>query len=161
VATSEGNTVRSLGAARRRFAIALCALAVACGSGTAPTPAGYAGEWSGTTAQGRSIAFTISADETVTTLTIAHDFSGCSGSQTFSNLKLNIAPQVMCIPGPCTGSVTSFRAFGYSSGNRLEGPSTDINAVFMSTSRAEGTVNFRNYSGCGSAIGVAWSATRR
>jgi len=141
--------------------IALCTLAGACGSGTAPTPAGYTGQWSGTTAQGGAIAFTISPDEVVTTMTVAHNFSGCSGSQTFSNLNLNIAPNVMCIPGPCTGPLTSFRAFGYSSGNRLDGPSTDINGVFMSTSRAEGTVNFRNYSGCGSAIGVAWSATRR
>src|SRR5713101_2725466 len=60
--------------------IFLCALAGACGSGTAPTPAGYAGQWIGTTAQGRSIAFTISADEAVTTITVAHDFNGCSGS---------------------------------------------------------------------------------
>jgi len=141
--------------------IVLCALAGACRNGTGPTPAGYAGQWSGTTAQGRSIAFTISPDEIVTTITVAHDFNGCSGSQTFSNLSLSIAPKVMCIPGPCALPVTSFRAFGYTSGNPIEGPSTDVNAVFPSTSSAEGTVNFRSYPGCGNAIGVAWTATKR
>jgi hypothetical protein len=142
-------------------AIVLCALAVACSSGTAPTSTGYAGQWSGTTAQGRSITFTISPDETVTTITVAHDFNGCSGSQTFSNLSLSIAPNVMCIPGPCAPSIASYRAFGYTSGDRIEGPSTGINALFPSPNRAEGTVSFRNYPGCGSVIGIAWSAARR
>lgn len=141
--------------------IALCALAGACGSSTAPTSARYAGEWSGTTAQGRPIAFTISSAEAVTTITLGHDFSGCSGSQTFSNLSLNIAPDVVCIPGPCPTPVSSYRAFHYTSGNRIDGPSTDINGLFVSPERAEGTVNFRSYPVCGSAIGVTWSATRR
>ena len=141
--------------------IALCAFAGACGSATTPTPVGYAGQWSGTTAHGRSIAFTISADEAVTAITVAHDFNGCSGSQTFSNLSLNIAPNVICIPGPCTGSLASFRTFAYMSGDRIEAPSTEVHAVFPSTTSAEGTVNFRSYPGCGSATGVAWTATRR
>jgi hypothetical protein len=139
----------------------LCTLAGACGSGTAPTPAGYEGQWNGTTAQGSPITFTISPDEAVTTITVAHNFSGCSGSQTFSNLSLSIAPTVICIPGPCTGSLASFRTFAYMSGDRIEGPSTEVHAVFPSTSSAEGTVNFRSYPGCGSAIGVAWAAARR
>jgi hypothetical protein len=106
------------------------------------------------------IVFTISADEAVTTITVAHSFNGCSGSETFSNLSLSIAPDVICVPGPCTGSVTSFRRFAFASGNRVEGPSIDVNALFSSASSAEGTVNFRSYPGCGSATGVAWTATR-
>jgi hypothetical protein len=141
--------------------IAVCALAGACGSSTGPTSAGYAGQWSGTTAHGRSITFTISPDEAVTTITVDHDFNGCSGSQTFSNLSISIAPNVTCIPGPCGPSVGSYRAFGFASGNRIEGPSTDLSGLFPSTNRAEGLVNFRNYPGCGSATGVAWTATRR
>jgi hypothetical protein len=57
--------------------------------------------------------------------------------------------------------VTSFRRFGFASGNRAEGPSIDVNALFPSTSSAEGTVNFHNYPGCGNATGVGWTATRR
>ena|SRR5437867_1851879 len=145
----------------RCLVIALCTLAGACQDPTVPTPAGYAGQWSGTTAQGRPIAFTISPDEAVTAITLGHDFNGCSGLQTFSGLSLNIAPRIECIPGPCPASVLSYRAFGYSSGNPIEGPSTNVNAVFLSSARAEGTVNFRSFPGCGSAIGVSWAATRR
>jgi hypothetical protein len=142
-------------------AVALFALTVACESSTAPSSDGYAGQWNGTTAQGRAITFTISAAEAVTTITIGHEFNGCSGSQTFSGLSLSIAPQVQCIPGPCPSSVSSFRSFHYAAGDRLDGPSTDLNALFVSNARAEGTLNFRSYPGCGSAIGVPWSATRR
>ena len=144
----------------RFLAIALCGLA-ACAAPTAPTSTSYAGEWSGTTAQGRPLVFTISPAEAVTTITVGHEFNGCSGSQTFSGLSLNIAPQIQCIPGPCSPSLLSYRGFGYGSGNSVEGPSTAVNAVFLSSARAEGTVNFRNYPGCGDAIGVSWTATRR
>jgi hypothetical protein len=139
---------------------ALCAVAAACHSPTAATP-GYAGEWAGTTAQGRPIAFTISPGEAVTSITVGHDFNGCSGAQTFSDLSLNIVPNVQCIPGPCPASLQSYRGFGYTSGNPFQGPSTDVNAVFFSVTSAQGSINFRSFPGCGSAIGVAWSATRR
>jgi hypothetical protein len=142
--------------------IAFCALVSACGSPSGPTGRGsYAGQWSGTTAQGRMVAFTISADETITTITLGHDFNGCSGTQTFSGLSLTIAPRVECIPAPCPGMLTSYRAFGYTSGDRIEGPSTSVNGLFTSSERAEGTANFRGFQGCGDAIGVMWSATRR
>ena len=143
------------------FLVALALGATGCNGPTDPSGAGYAGEWSGTTAQGKPISFTISGSETVTAITLGHEFNGCSGAQTFSSLNLGIAPNVQCIPGPCPPSVTSYRAFGYLTGDRLEGPSTDINGLFLSTVRAEGTVNFRLYPGCGSAIGVAWTATKR
>ena len=38
---------------------------------------------------------------------------------------------------------------------------TALNALFVSNAGAEGTVNLRSYRGCGSAIGILWSATRR
>lgn len=140
--------------------IVLAVLAWACHSPAVPSATGYAGQWSGTTGQGKPIAFTVSPDEAVTTITVGYDFNGCSGSQTFSNLTVSIAPNVMCIPGPCPASLSSYRAFSYPSGNPIDGPSTDLNGLFVSTARAEGLVNFRNYPGCGSAPGVAWSATR-
>ncbi len=133
----------------------------ACGTSTGPSASSYTGEWSGTTAQGRPVAFTISSAQAVTTITLGHDFNGCSGSQTFSSLALTISPTVQCIPGPCSPALSSYRAFSYASGDRITGPSTEINAVFVSRDRVEGTANFRNFPVCGSAIGVPWSATRR
>lgn len=147
--------------ARYGSMIAACALLAACSSPAVPSPAGYAGSWSGTTAQGMPISFTISAEEAVTTLTVGHAFNGCSASQTFSSLSLRIAPMVSCIPGPCPASVTSFRSFDYAAGNSFSEPSIDVHGLFPSAARAEGTVNFRNYPGCGTAIGVSWTATRR
>jgi hypothetical protein len=143
----------------RASVIALCLLAGACSGPTAP--ASYAGQWTGTTAQGTAIAFTISPDDEVTTISLGYDFNGCAGSQTFSSLNLSIVPSVQCIPGPCPASLSSYRSFGYSSGNPITGPSTDISAVFSSSASAQGQVNLRNYPACGSAIGVPWSATRR
>ena len=143
--------------------IALCALVSACGSPSGPSgsQANYEGQWSGTTAQGRPITFTISSDQNVTTLTIGHEFNGCSGSQTFSSISVSILPQVQCIPAPCSNQLMSYRAFHYSVGNSLDEQGTSLNAVFLSTDRVEGLVHFRNFTGCGNALSVPWSATRR
>ena len=144
-----------------RLAFGVCAFISACGSSnTTPTPAGYAGLWNGTTSQGAAISFSVSSDEKVTAITLGHNFNGCSGVETFSNLNLDTAPNVTCIPGPCSPGLLSYRAFGYSSGPR-EGPATSVNAVFLSTTRAEGSAGFRDYPGCGTAIGVGWLATKR
>jgi len=135
----------------------------ACGGPAGPTStsAGYAGEWAGTTGQGQPIAFTISPGDTVTSITVGHSFNGCSGSQTFPGLSLNIVPNVQCIPGPCSPSVTSSRGFGYAAANPIDGSSTEVNGILFSVTSAEGSINFRGFPGCGSAIGVAWTATRR
>ena len=138
----------------------LCALAAACAS-PASSKVSYAGQWTGSTAQGEPISFTISSDELVTAISVGYSFNGCRGSQTFTNLSISIAPQVTCIPGPCSPSITSYRAFGYENGDFIQGPSTEVHGGFPVVTSATGTVNFRNYAGCGSAIGVAWSATRK
>ena len=140
--------------------VTLGVVAAACSSPTAPRVS-YAGQWAGATAQGESITFTISSDEAVTAITIGHNFNGCRRTQTFSNLNLSITPQVTCIPGPCSGSVSSYRSFSYQAGNSALEPMTQLNAVLFAGSGARGTINFRDYVGCGSAIGVAWNATRR
>lgn len=141
--------------------IVLCALVSTCGSPSAPSDTSYAGEWSGMTAQGRMVTFTISPDEQVTALTLGHEFNGCSGTQTFTGLSVSIAPNVQCIPAPCSNQLLSYRAFNYSTGNPIQGPATSLNALFTSNGRAEGLVHFREFPGCGSANGVAWSATKR
>jgi hypothetical protein len=139
--------------------IAWCALLSACGS-TTPTSATLDGQWSGTTSQGAPIAFTVSSDQRVTAITVGYSFNGCSGMQTFSDLSLETAPMVTCIPGPCPPPVSSYRAFNYSAG-RLAGPTTTINGLFTLMTRAEGQVAFRDYPDCGTAIGIGWTANKR
>ena len=138
-------------------------LASACSGPTNPSTnsSNPVGQWTGTTAQGAPIAFTVSADEKVTALTIGYSFNGCSGSQTFSNLNLPTAPDVTCIPGPCSGTISSYRAFNYSDGQRGTGPSTTINGLFLPGNLAQGQATFLDYPGCGTASGVTWSAARR
>jgi hypothetical protein len=138
-------------------------LASACGSGPASPSASSlsVGQWSGATAQGASIAFTVSSDEALTTISVGYNFSGCSGSQTFTDLNVPTAPNVTCIPGPCSGTISTYRAFAYSSGSLGTGPSTTVNGLFLPGGRAQGQVSFRDYPGCGTAAGVEWTATRR
>src|SRR5438046_1264923 len=82
----------------RFVTIAWCALMCACGP-TTPSSATLDGQWSGTTSQGTPITFTVSSDQKVTDITVGYSFNGCSGVQTFSNLNLETAPMVTCIPG--------------------------------------------------------------
>lgn len=140
--------------------IAQTVLVTACGS-TRPSSTSLEGQWSGTTAQGTPITFTVSADQKVTAITVAYRFGGCAGTQTFDNLNLETAPNVVCVPGPCSPSITSYRAFNYSTARSLEEPSTSLNALFITTGSAEGQVGFRNFPDCGSATGVSWTAAKR
>lgn len=118
------------------------------------------GEWSGTTSQGMPISFVVAPDETLTTITVGYDFNGCSGSRRFSDLKVPTAPNVTCIPGPCSGTVTSYRAFGYSAGTP-GAPRTQVNGLFLPLDQAKGLASFSDYAGCGTATEVEWNATKR
>jgi hypothetical protein len=143
----------------RFVTIAWCAVICACGP-TSPSSAALDGQWSGTTSQATPITFTVSSDQRVTAITVGYSFNGCSGMQTFSNLNLETAPMVTCIPGPCPSGVSSYRAFSYSTGS-IGSPFTTVNGLFTLTTRAEGQVSFRDYPSCGTAVGIAWTATKR
>lgn len=119
------------------------------------------GEWSGTTSQGMPIAFTVSSDETVTTITVGYAFNGCSGSHTFLDLNVRTAPDLTCIPGPCSGALASYRAFGYLDGSIGAGPVTQINGLFLPGNQARGQAVFSEYPACGTAPPVEWTATKR
>jgi hypothetical protein len=118
------------------------------------------GEWEGTTSQGRTIAFTVSRDEKVTSIALGYDFNDCSGTREFLELNVPTAPDVTCIPGPCPRTATSYRAFGFSDGTVAAGPYTQVNGVFLPRNQAKGQAIFSNYADCGSAT-VEWTATRR
>ena len=142
----------------RVLALGLCVPLIACDSPSSPSRRDISGQWSGTTSQGTAISFTVSADEKVTSITVGHSFSGCSGTQTFSNLSVNTAPEVICVPGPCAPSVQSYRSFNYSNGT-ITGPMTTINGLFL-LDRVDGQVKFWEFAGCGTTQ-ATWSATRR
>ncbi|HVG55295.1 MAG TPA: hypothetical protein VM846_12740 [Vicinamibacterales bacterium] len=138
-------------------------LVTACGGPASPSSSSLSvGQWNGTTAQGAPIAFTVSPDEILTTLSVGYSFNGCTGTQTFSNLNVSTKPDVTCIPGPCTGTTASFREFAYLSGDRAgTEPSTGVIGLFLAGNQASGQAHFSNYPGCGTATGVPWTATRR
>lgn len=130
----------------------------------APVTAGRSlsiGEWRGSTSQGTPIHFTVAPNETVVAITIGYDFNGCTGSHTFDDVSIRTAPDVHCIPGPCSGTVASYRAFAYSAGPLSGGARLQINGIFLPGDRAQGQVSFFDYPSCGSAPGVTWTATRR
>ena len=151
---------RTLNRARFLATLLACVVCGACDGPTGPSGSDHSGEWSGTTAQGQPIAFTVSSDEKVTAITLGYSFNGCSGSHTFANLSLETAPNVICIPGPCSPSVSSYRSFHYAT-RSSDGPSTSVNGLFLSRNRAEGAIGFMDYPGCGTVLGVGWTATKR
>jgi hypothetical protein len=159
----EGRALRPGGAARRMLkpgpcvVLAVwCAAASACGSSSpaAPSSAGYDGQWSGTTSQGKPITFTVASNQKVTAITVGYAFGVCSGVNTFSGLNLDIGyPPVQPSPTPGPG-------FGYGSGPP-DGPNyTQVSGWFTSNTTATGDVVFGGYPACGNAIGI-WTATRR
>jgi len=68
-----------------------CVLLSGCGAASptnpGPVAVGYAGEWSGTTFQGRPISFTVSPEQQVTTISLGYQIDTCSGVDTFSDIK--------------------------------------------------------------------------
>lgn len=148
----------------RKYAVFASALLGACSHPTLPftgTRSLSVGEWSGTTSQGMPIHLIVSPDETVTTITVGYNFNGCSGSHTFADLSVPTNPDVTCIPGPCSNTLESYRAFGYSAGSAAGGPLTQINGLFLPRDQARGQATFSNYPSCGTATPVEWSAVRR
>jgi hypothetical protein len=118
------------------------------------------GEWEGTTSQGKPITFTVSPDEKVTSIIVGYGFNECSGTREFFELSVPTAPDVTCMPGPCSPTLASYRSFGFSDGKVAGEPYTQVNGVFLPRNQAKGQVIFRDFPNCGSAT-VQWTATRR
>jgi hypothetical protein len=142
-----------LGGTRRLVIAASIAISaqVACDSPTAPTPvpAGYAGEWTGTTQHGTPIRFSVSAADEVTSFTVTYNFSvTCSGTLTYTDLAVPIRKQEP--PGPPPFDQPGF-AFGRMSDDRVS--ATAINGVFSAERRsASGQFALVGYSGCGPSV---------
>ena len=69
-------------------------------------------------------------------------------------VRLTLAVAAMCVLlGACTSP--------YQAGNSIQEPMTQVVGMLSAGVNAQGRINCREYTGCGSAIGVAWSATKR
>ena len=143
------------------FIVAVCAAASACSNDgvTTPTPSAssYAGEWSGTTSQGAPISFSISAGQTVTSITVGYKFNGCSGSNTFANLSLQIATAQS--PFPPRVPTGDSPGFGFGSGPPEGANYTQVLGTLPSGQTSTGSVAFLNFSDCGNAV-ANWTATK-
>ncbi len=134
--------------------ILICAQ-TGCGGGTGPSPVGYAGEWTGTTSSGTPVQFSVSATETVTSITLVYRFSTeCSGTLTYTGLALPI--HTSNPPGLPTSDQLGF---AYSTTNGASG--TLIVGGFSSDRRsASGRFALVDFGACDTVVGT-WSATRR
>jgi hypothetical protein len=143
------------------FMVAVCAAASACNDGGVTTPttsgSGYTGEWSGTTTQGASISFSVSADQTVTSITVGYKFNGCSGSNTFANLSLKITTAQS--PFPPRQPTPNSAGFGYGSGPPEGANYTQVEGTFPSDQTSTGSLAFLNFSNCGNAV-ANWNAMK-
>ena len=142
----------------RWLGVLLMGCLAACSSPTAPdpVPAGYAGEWAGTTGQGTPVSFSVSGDQ-VTSFTLTFSFSaGCSGTVTFPG-PVAIVMQVP--PGP-----PPFDQPGFGVGTRDEDWTWGA-ALYGAFSRdrraASGEFRLLDYPGCGNVMSGTWSARRR
>ena len=168
--------VRILGAVLGCFVSACGGSPSAPSTPSAPSPrgsSGYAGQWSGTTTlvpfpvsgittQVAPVAFTVSADQMVTQITVGYGMNGCSGVKTFSNLNLAIAtgPSLPSPPFPPSPMSPTGPGFGYGSA-ALDGTNqTQVSGWFTSDATAAGMVLFIDLPGCGSAVGN-WIASKR
>ena len=146
----------------RRFVmtatLAIC-VQVACSNPTAPAPvpAGYAGEWTGTTQQGTPVRFSVSAGDEVTSFTLTYNLSTtCSGTLTYTDLAVPILK--LEPPGPPPFDQPGF-SFGRTSDDRENGAA--INGVFSpDRTSVSGQFVVVGYSACGPVL-ERWQARRR
>ena len=142
------------------FSMALIA-GLAAGCSSAPIRPGgpdYAGDWSGTTSQGRPISFTISSNARVTAISVAYDFSGCSGVKTFTGLDVAIrtAPAGLLPP-----ELEQYAGFNFRAGAQGAANATQVVGALKSETNATGAASFESYGGCTNAFeGITWNATK-
>jgi len=141
---------RKLTKAEWRFAGGMAILiGCACAPPPRPTPLDFSGDWAGTTSQGRPITFTVSSDLVITRLSIDYAFGACTGSVT-------VSPNVALLnTSAAAAAVVTYTGTGSTGSNR-----TVIHFLFPSFATANGTVDFSDFSTCGSSS-ATWTASKR
>src|SRR5262245_10418737 len=109
----------------------------ACAPPPRPTPLDFSGSWTGTTSQGRPIAFTVSRDLVITGLTLEYAFGGCSDS-----VKIPASVPLLNTTGSAAANVV-YTPNGPSGPDRI-----NTFFTFTSTTYANGTVAFADFAGC-------------
>ena len=137
----------------------VAALATGCSySPMGPGALDYAGDWSGTTSQGRPISLTISSKQHVTAISVAYDFSGCSGVKTFTGLDvaLKTAPGGLLPP-----ELEQYAGFSVRDGAQGAANATQVVGALKSETSAAGAAWFENYAGCTNTFeDITWNATK-
>jgi hypothetical protein len=145
---------------RMLYSMALIAgLSAGCSySPMGPGALDYAGEWSGTTSQGRPISFTISSKARVTAISVAYDFGGCSGVKTFTGLDVAIRTAPAGVLPP---ELEQYAGFNFRDGAQGAANATQVVGALKSETTATGAASFENYAGCTNTFeGVTWNATK-
>lgn len=132
-----------------QFAAGLAILIWCACAPARPTPLNFSGDWSGTTSQNQPISFTVSGDLHVTTITLGYSFAGCAGTLTIP------ADTALLNTSGTAAAVVTYTPQG------ATGPSrTTVHFLFPSIASANGTIDFADYSTCGSAT-ASWTANKR
>jgi hypothetical protein len=140
---------RRLTKAEWQFAGGLAVLIGCACSPSRPAPLNFSGDWTGTTSQGRPIAFTVSADLTITRLSVDYAFGTCSGNVTVSpNVALTNT----------SGTAVALVAYAP---NGPGGPNRAVvRFLFPSIAEASGSAEFSDIATCGNST-ATWTATKR
>ena len=148
-AFSRMSLTRPLTRAEWQFAGGIAVLIGCACAPSRPTPLNFSGEWAGTTSQSRPIAFSVSPDLRITAVTVDYSFNGCSGSLTIpSNAAL------------ANTSGTADAVVSYAPNGPTGLSRTTVHFLFPSITSANGTVEFSDYSTCGSS-NATWTANTR
>jgi hypothetical protein len=118
-------------------------------------PPGYAGEWTGTTAEGTPVRFSVSAGDLVTAVSLTYRFPGsCAGSIEVNGLAVPI--HKLDPPGP-----PPFDQPGFAFGKNNVTSGWAINGHFSPDRRsASGQFLLVRYGTCGTVTST-WNARRR
>lgn len=135
---------------RARWLLAsLFICAAACSSPTEPAPAGYAGEWTGTTSHGTAVSFSVSGND-VTSFTVAFNAPpACSGIETMTGPK-----QIVTDTSNKSGFVIS-KVFG-----NFEWGVAAAGEFSVDRRSASGQVITPHHPACGTSM-LNWTAKRR
>ena len=105
------------------------------------------------------ISFTISPNERVTAISVAYDFSGCSGVEAFASIDVAITSAP--VSGIAHPELEQFAGFNFRDGAQGAANATQVVGALKSETTASGVASFENYAGCPDTFeGVTWNATK-
>lgn len=148
--------MRSIRARWLGMLLLVCAIACSGPTEPEPVPAGYAGEWTGTTMQGTPVSFSVSGDQ-VTMFTLAFNFSpACAATVTIPGPARIVTQEP---PGPPPFDQPGF-AMSRTQGN-FEWGIAAFGAFSRDRRSVAGEFRLLTYPGCDTVMSGTWTAQRR